>query len=402
MQMLSQFLDRAGNRLSVLNKKFQRRIRQTKVISLKPEQPTQGNVLISYIIEPFLLKPEQPISNIHTSHWESWQIAKIFLELGYSVDFIAFNNQTFVPKKDYELFIDIRFNFARLVPLLNQDCIKILHSDTAHILFQNAAECNRLLALQIRKGISLRPRRFETPTQAVEQADYITLLGNEFTISTFKYANKPIYRVPISTPGIYSWSEEKDFEACRNHWLWLGSRGMVHKGLDLVLDAFAEMPDYHLTVCGPVQGEQDFRDAFYQELYQTSNIKTIGWVNTNSPEFIQIINSCVGLIYPSCSEGGGGSAIQCMHAGLIPVVSYETSVDVDDSFGVILNQSSTEEIKHVIQRLSSLPAQKLKQMARNAWEFARANHTRESFTAGYRQVIHQIITDYRNRDQQLE
>ena len=33
---------------------------------------------------------------------------------------------------------------------------------------------------------------------------------------------------------------------------------MVHKGLDLVLEAFAGMPEYHLTVCGPVAKEKDF------------------------------------------------------------------------------------------------------------------------------------------------
>ena len=40
--------------------------------------------------------------------------------------------------------------------------------------------------------------------------------------------------------------EGKDFEVCRPHFMWLGSRGFVHKGLDVVLEAFSEMPELAL------------------------------------------------------------------------------------------------------------------------------------------------------------
>ena len=62
------------------------------VISLKPEQASQGSVLLSYIIDPFLLKPGQPLPNTHTRYWESLQIARTFLELGYCVDVISWKN----------------------------------------------------------------------------------------------------------------------------------------------------------------------------------------------------------------------------------------------------------------------------------------------------------------------
>ena len=135
---------------------------------------------------------------------------------------------------------------------INEDCVKILHIDTAHWLFHNTAEHQRLLALQQRRKLTLPTRRSLKPNSAIECADYATILGNEFTISTYQYANKPLYRVPISAPVEYPWPEDKDFDASRRHFLWFGSVGFVHKGLDLVLEAFAEMPDYQLTVCGPI------------------------------------------------------------------------------------------------------------------------------------------------------
>jgi hypothetical protein len=58
---------------------------------------------------------------------------------------------------------------------------------------------------------------------------------------------------------------------------------MVHKGLDLVLEAFADMPEYHLTVCGPIQKEQDFERAYYRELYQVPNIRRLAGLMSPVP-----------------------------------------------------------------------------------------------------------------------
>ena len=263
-----------GYRPYILAREFKRSLRKglkeidrldRRVISLKPENHSRGNVLLSYVNDSFFLEPGQPVPNTHTHYWESLQMARTWLELGFCVDVINWLNKEFTPQKDYSFFIDVRVNLERLAPLLDKDCIKILHIDSAHWLFHNTAQYRRLLALQQRKGITLPPAKIVQSNWAIEHADCATILGNGFTISTYSYANKPIYRVPISTSVLYPWPEKKDFEACRKHFLWFGSGGLVHKGLDLVLDAFAEMPEYHLTVCGPVQREKHFEKAFYKK-----------------------------------------------------------------------------------------------------------------------------------------
>lgn len=362
-----------------------------QVVTLKPEGPSRGNVLFSYINAPFLLKPGEPVPTSHTHYWESYQMVNTFLELGYSVDVINYTNRTFLPYKDYAFFIDARRNLERLAPLLNSACVKIMHIDTSHILFHNAGEASRLLALQQRRGVTLQPRRFEMPNLGIEHADCATMMGNSFTSKTYRYANKPIYCLPISTPVPYPWDDKKDFEACRKRFIWFGSGGMVHKGLDLVLDVFASMPDYHLTICGPVEREKDFERAYYKELYQTPNIHTVGWIDVTSPEFTAITNTSIGLIYPSCSEGQCGGVVTCLHAGLIPIVSPESGVDVSPDFGVYLDSCSLEEIKDAVRRVSALPPQQLRRMSRKAWEYARANHTRERFAEEYRKAIDRIV-----------
>ncbi len=374
-------------------------IKNLKVVSLKPNQPSKGNVLFSYRIEPFLLKSGQPMPHDHTWYWEVWQIAQTFLDLGYSVDVIQFYNDEFVPEKDYAFFIDVRHRMEALAPKLNKDCIKIFHVDIANMVFRNAAECSRHLELQQRRGITLRPQRYEVPNLGIEYADYGIVLGNEFTINTFKYANKPIYRVPLSNPTVYPWPEQKDFQAVRKNFFWFGSHGFVHKGLDLVLEAFAEMPDFHLTVCGPISKEPEFEQAFYKELYETPNIHTYGWIDVMSPEFIKVTNSCIGTVFVSAAEGGAGSVITCMHTGLIPIVNYETSVDVYEDFGMSLKNSSIPEIQAAVRRISNFSVEDLRSMSRKAWEHVRANHTKENFAKAHRNAIEQIIKHHAQKKQ---
>jgi hypothetical protein len=369
-----------------------------RVIRLEPERWTGGRVLISYYIEPYLLDPAKPLPQDHpyywhSAYWESTEMARSFLERGYAVDVISSLNRKFIPRDTYEIFLDHKQNMQRLAPLLPKECLKIFHIDSAHILFHNAAECQRLLAVQRRRGVTLENRRFEPRNLGVEYADCATLCGNRFSEDSFSYAGKPMYRVPYSIPFPYPWPEAKDFEVCRRRFMWLGSGGLVHKGLDLVLEAFAGTPEFHLTVCGPVSDEEDFEQAYARELYSLPNIKTAGWVDHASPQFIDIMRTSVGLVYPSCSEGCSGSARVAIAGGLIPILSYESGVDVHD-FGIILPSSSVSHIREVVTALASLPAAELQSMARKGWEYARESHSRDCYAKGWRRVLAAILEDH--------
>ncbi len=360
------------------------------VVSLAPEKSLQGYVLLSHQIRGFLLPPGQPIPMEHHNYWVALQMAKTFLDLGYGVDVIDYHNANFWPQRDYAFFVDPRRNFERLASVLNPDCIKVLHIDTAHMLFHNAAEARRLLELQQRRGVTLKPWRFEVPNLGIEHADYATMNGNRFSISTFRYAGKRIFPVPVAAPVQYPWPEEKDWEKARTNFLWLNSGGLVHKGLDLILEAFADLPEYHLTICGPIKGEKDFERAFFRELYETPNIHLVGWVDVSTTRFMDLAEGSVGILSASCSESRSGSVIGGMHAGLIPIVNYESGVDVDD-FGVMLKSCSVEDIKQAVRATAGLPVAELKGMARRAWECARRYHTRERWAEEYRNAIMTIM-----------
>ncbi|HFC54112.1 MAG TPA: glycosyltransferase family 1 protein [Gammaproteobacteria bacterium] len=359
-------------------------------VSLKTEGDPKGNVLIAFIIEPFLVKDESSISSTHQHDLVSFIMAKVFLQYGYNVDVIDYRNDQFVPDKKYTFFVSARTNLEKIKRRLNEDCTVIAHLDTAHYLFNNMAAYQRLLDVQRRRKVTIVGRKNVEHNLAIEHADFATVMGNRFTVDTYRYAGKPLYPLWGTSRHQYPWNDAKDFERCRNRFLWLGSSGMVHKGLDLVLEAFTSMPDLHLTVCGPVNKERQFEQAYEKELYHTSNIHTVGWVDIGSDEFLKIAADNVALIYPSCAEGKSGAALTCMQAGLIPILSYESGVDVED-FGIILENCSVETITSTITMVAKLPTRELAQRAKKTWQHARKYHTGEKLEEQYREIIGEII-----------
>lgn len=379
--------------------KWWRRLRRVeqRVVTLEPAGPVRGEVLFAYVIDPFLRRAGVSVEHSHTHFWESLTMAETFRAAGFRVDVISWKNLGFTPQRRYDVAVDVRLLLERWVPFLPATTVKVFHAETAHPSFYNPAQRRRLADLKARRGFLIRPQKLIEENRAAEVADVITIIGNEQTQATYAFAGKPQVRIPISTPFTYPGPEGKDFAAARRRFLWFGSGGLVHKGLDLVLDAFAGMPDYHLTVCGPVRRERDFERAYFRELYQTPNIHAWGWIDVGSPAFLELARRTLGLVYPSCSEGTSGSAITCMHAGLVPVLSREAGVE--PAGGVLLESSSVEQIRTAVAALSEESPRQLEERARTAWSFARAHHTKETFSAAYRGFVERLVAgEWRRRD----
>ena len=353
--------------------------------SLLPQGEALGHALIAYIPDD-VLSAEGDVSASHTHYWECRHMAKSFAAAGFAVDVVHFADDTFVPRKTYDVLVSARTNLERLAKHVPSNCLKIAHLDTAHFLTHNANAMQRLRDIRNRHGVSLRSNRMVEDNWAIETADMGCVLGNEFTANSYRFAGKPIHRIPLSSVRQFDWQDDKDFEACRDTFLWFGSGGFAHKGLDLVIDAFEDLPHLKLLICGPLDVEPRFLKAFDHQMFHTDNIETIGWIDVTGEEFTKLRRRTLATIYPSCSEGGGGSVITCMHAGLIPVVTTEASVDVGDS-GLVLGSASVDAIREAAIALSGMPASALKDRAKSARELARCNHTREIFAEHYDRFV---------------
>lgn len=356
-----------------------------RVLTQKPKGARKGYALVSYTLVPFF-QPE--VLYAHANYWTSAEIVRLLVEMGYEVDVIEVDNNTFVPKKPYAYFVDLHSNMERIGPMLPKNCIKIFHAVAAHWLFQNTAEYKRFLELQQRRNATLTPRRLSPPNFAIEHADIVTLFGNEFTSSTFAYAKKELLVTPFPTTHLFDFPEQKNFETAKKHFIWFGGVGAIHKGLDLTIEAFAKMPDFHLTICGKVINEHDFVEEYKEEL-ALPNIHAAGLLDPGGEEFKKIYTKSLGVIFPSCSEGGGGSCIVAMHSGLIPIASYESAIDTA-GFGITLKENTVDAICGAVQKLAHETPAQLEERSRKAWAHVRKNHTREAFTEYYKDVLNRL------------
>lgn len=363
---------------------------QKGVVRLFPKEKAQGTIVISYIIWPFEEGMNSPKARGHTNAFEVIAMAEAYRGLGYNIEIVDHNNCSYQPPKDCSLIIDLHGQLERWNSPLSEKCIRVLHATGAHWLTANQAELRRLTAIQDRHGVALMPRRQVAPSRSSELADQIVVLGNEYTVNSFAFAKKPIIRIPLSSAYEFAWPQGRDFSTAKKNFLWLGSYGMVHKGLDLVLEAFAQMPELSLTICGRPEKEKDFYQLYEKELTCTPNIHLYGWMDMRSPQFLEIAKTHAGIIYPSCSEGGGGSVIHCMHAGMVPLCTYEASVDLNH-FGMLIKNGTVEAVMEAAQMFSELDDCEVERRAKASYAYVGRHHTQAQFQKTYQMFAQQLM-----------
>lgn len=350
----------------------------------------KGDVLISYLTEPFTKAPWQHLSSRHTNYWECYEMARLFSLRGYAVDIINWNDYAFTTKKQYQICVDTQDNLERLSKFLPKECRKVTHIVTASPEFQNAAEKKRLKELKTRRGAILAPRRQVPLSNNIAHADFLEGFGNKTVRATYSNTNKPIFPIPISAVQLFDFPEHKDFNAARNHFLWFGGGGAILKGLDLVLEAFANNPTLHLHICGPTEAEKDFVDAYKKELYETPNIHFYGRVDVGGKVFKKLADTCAALVYPAFSEGTSGAVVQTMHAGIIPIITPETGI-AEKAGAIVINNPTVDSISEIVKSFSILPQEELRNTARNIWTYAHTHYTRKAFSEAYAHFIDDIL-----------
>lgn len=349
---------------------------------------SKRSALVSYIIFP-LMKDFDQSKYGHTNAQELLAMIDVLLQLGFDVDIIDWKNTTFLPKKNYDIFIDIHQNMERLLPHLNKGCKNILYATGSDIHFQNLAELKRIDDLYSRKKIKLRPRRIGESTNIGNLCDSIIVLGNSVTQDSYSHFKKPIYAVPVTfnTTGIMT---EKNFDLAKNEFLWYGGGGAVHKGLDILIEIFSTLPNLKLHIFGNVAAEDDFFDLYKGFFRDYKNIVYHGWVRPHSRLFYEISESTAFVILPSCSEGQSSSVINAMSVGMIPIITPQVGID-SSGFGIEIQSVNIPNLTKQITEASKLSSIKLKSMSRKTYEYTINNHNMNIYKEKIRDSLIEIM-----------
>lgn len=350
------------------------------------------NVLVSYISYPI----KKGLVKTHSNFLELQLILEIFKNLAFNIDVADYTYEGRIDYSKYDLIFGFGSPFgSALLDKTAKRALKICYLTGSLKLFN---QMERVRYLRERKGISVIPRRnyyWKYLQESVSMSDAIILTGNEWTESTVRPYNSIIFRVrlPIFLPDkeeITKIIQEKDWERAKKNFLWFGSSGALHKGLDLCLDVFSNKENLYLHVCGPVDREEDFFEVYKRELTELRNIKYYSFVKVDSSIFRDIITSCAFAIFPSCSEGGGGSLLTCMAYGLIPIATIEASVDIEASYGILLEDYKVEYISEIVESVSHISSDKLVDMAIKSMEYTHQNHNSETYKEDFLNALRNL------------
>jgi glycosyltransferase involved in cell wall biosynthesis len=324
----------------------------SRVLDISPHPPVSSprRALVSYITWP-LLYPERAKGSF-SNPGIARTMVEVLNELGYIVDLIDYDDTSFAPSRPYDLFIG--HGGVNFEPIARSDELRsaavIYFSTGTYWKVGNESEQTRLDALQRRRNVSLPPeRRIEHSEEwANRRADAIVCLGGREVRRTYQdfpavfNLDNAAYTDPnfdLST---------KNFELGRRAFLFFAGPGNVHKGLDLLLESFSGIEE-ELYICQEIGKE--FRRVYRREL-ALPNVHEEGFVSVGSPRFRELISKCNSVIFPSSGEGSPGSVIECMHRGLIPIVSKESNLEIDQ-VGFILQNSSVAEIRTAVKHVAN-------------------------------------------------
>jgi hypothetical protein len=321
--------------------------------------------------------------------WQLPEIARIIGDFGYNVDVIDYDqSQIRLPHK-YHFLIDIfPQNYEIYADNLVNDCIKILYSTGSSPAWQNSQYAARVEALNTRRQASLYPKvSVKSFGKEIESFDAMFLIGNQVTLHT--YDDLTFKKIYLINNSAYQFPNLDLSRKSPNSFLYLATYPQVLKGLDLLLEIFAENTHLSLVVCSQFQAEKDFCTIYEKELFHSPNILPIGVVDITSDLFKKIIQVCSYTVLPSCSEGMSGSVLTAMSAGQVPIVSRECGFDDDEVFH--LHDCSIDCITDTLCAFAQKPLSWIQSQSIKAHEIYRAKYTPEHFSTSFRTAMQGVL-----------
>jgi len=353
------------------------------------------SALLIYLSTPFHLRPKHPLFWLHQNQRQCLIIAEILQKLGYIVDAVDTTDRDFTPKKTYDLVICHRVNHAGLEKAMGPKTIKIyLASGTNHRVRNQRVE-KRLQDIRRRRGCKLSPIVWDREYMPyLDIADDLIGFGNKRVMETWRQSFTG-NRYAFNNYGIFNKINiKRNFKEARNNFLFFGSRQQVAKGLDLLLEVFSKLPNYHLHVCSAYAAEKDFCACYRKELFRTRNIHAHGFVDIRGPFFRELLNICAFVIHPSASEGSPGSVIHAITAGLVPILSKESGVDIG-RFGFLLKDTRLVTISKTVQKAATLKTTELLTLSARTRKAGRTSFSETAFRKRLRQILKTIFNKHK-------
>lgn len=355
-------------------------------------KPGQKKALVCYLTYSLFFNWERKPTN-RTQPSEILAILKALTDMGYAVDVVGCNDLKALQQIEGKHY-DLLFGFGETFHSVAKQqpwAVTILYMTEHHPSFSFTEEQKRIDYYNQRKKTRITSSRsgmFYKPHHFENTYDHLIVMGEKEPFQEQYRQVYDIYPTGLINPD-FNLRLDKH-EASRTEFLWLGSpNAAIHKGLDLLLDIFAERDDLTLHIAG--LSEKDRRTL---AIPKRKNILDCGFVNIRSAQFLELANRCSFMLLPSCSEGFATSVTTGMLHGLIPVVMRHTGFNRISQHAFLLDDYTLAYLDGQLTTLSQLSAEELTARSQEVYAFAHDNFTNQAFEKNIAAIFNVICSTH--------
>lgn len=351
-------------------------------------------VLVSYIVSPFI----DGLNDTHTNLVECYTACKVFDELNFNVDVIEYNSSIYIEFGGY----DVVYGFGEpmeqsFIHDSEKKIKRIIYGTGCDTVFSNKITLERMNSFYKNSGFfcmeSVRLVNNSWRRQIVF-SDLVIALGNDFVKKTYENYNlTKVDKINIfyRDSGTIE-LDKKDFRIAKQNFLWWGSAGAIHKGLDLLIEYFSSRKDVNLYICG-YKKEYPFDNFLQQAISENHNIFNMGFVDVGSDKHFNLLYKCASTILPSASEGGSPGIVNaCSTAGLIPIVTKNCGLDVPlTAQEFTIDTLDVASIGYSVERVLAKDDSQIKELSRELIFYFREHHAAELYKKNLYDKISSVV-----------
>lgn len=352
--------------------------------------------LMLYIVQPFINHQ----TNSHVNQRHALAMAQIFHDKGFDVDVAQYNIKRDIDFRKYDVIFGFGEQFDKCLERKYDYSGKFSYTTIAFLTgaspyYSNVAELKRLAYFKKRNGAALMLRRQVHESDglmnlaALQKSTAGICIGNDWTMRTWEHMVSNVHKITATGfDNVKLRDIKRKIGDAKKNFLYFSGAGCIHKGLDLCIEAFRKMPTLNLYIAGAM--DSDFYN-FYRNDLEGKNIHYKGFLDVTSGEYRELCESCLFAIFPSCSEGMASSVLTTMFSGMIPIVTEESGVDIED-WGIAIKHPEVHYLATLIREASVMNDEDLGLREEKAYRYALENHSMERFQTDFSRIVDLILS----------
>ncbi len=265
---------------------------------------------------------------------------------------------------------------------------KMLFLVNSHPLFR----LKTLIQEGIRRNKKMSLREYVSPfvfLKCIRYTDQMFVIGNEFVKNTYKQQGIPEEKLILLNSGVnldVLLPDHSKRPTNKLRVLYPSSHFALRKGLFRVMDIWKKVVHYakeknisvELVMLG--QAEPLYEKEIQQFVSENQSVTNMGWVDSSTQHYRDILASSHVVLFPSLEEGQVGTVLEAMSTGAIPVMTRASGIHLSSEEGFVTawGDSIKESIEHIVF-LAQHQTDVVPKMSINVRKYIERNHRWDDF-----------------------